>query len=154
YGARLWHVPAGRQLVPAMRHSGPVTGIAFSPDGKTIATADEAGCARLFDSAPRRLLAPPLLHQGVVGGGGFSADGKTLLSLASRDTSWTPSGGTGEVRIWDAATGKPTDGPLPARLFLQPQGNGGQGPVNTVAFSADGQRLFAGSGQLGRVWDT
>jgi WD40 repeat protein len=155
-GARIWDLPAARDLLPLIRHDGPINDIAFSPGGETIVTAGRDGIAGLYDAKTGKARTTPLLHRGSVMDAAFSSDGKTLLTLAYGDTSWQPSGGHGEVRVWDAATGQPSAGPLPARLLvaLKADDTTSFGPVNTLAFSADGQRLLAGTGELARVWDT
>src|SRR5262249_49744272 len=42
---RLWEVSSGKQLKQALRHRGAVTAVAFSADGKQVASADDAGTA-------------------------------------------------------------------------------------------------------------
>jgi WD40 repeat protein len=48
--ARLWNPATGQQIgSPLYASSGWVGSVAFSPDGKTLATSDEYGPARLWD---------------------------------------------------------------------------------------------------------
>ena len=78
-------------------HRDIVVDLAFSPDGKTIATASRDGSARLFDAATgseRALLGPP--HRGSVWTVEFSADGTRLLTGAE----------DGVARLWDARSGR------------------------------------------------
>src|SRR6185312_2338429 len=85
-------------------NSDPVYSVAFSPDGKTLASAHQDGNMRLWDMATGRQIAvaftghPPA---GVVGAYSvaFSPNGKTV-AVSNRN-----------VQLWDVATGH-QGGPL------------------------------------------
>jgi len=57
-------------------------GLAFSADGKTVATGAWDGTARLWDVATGKRLGPPLVHQRTVRDVAFSPDSKTLLTAS------------------------------------------------------------------------
>ncbi len=112
-----------------------VRAIAFSPDGRTLASADFNGAIQLWDTHARRQLGPPLLgHTSEVWSVAFSPGGNTLAS-ASHD---------GTVRLWEVPSGKSL-----GRLPIE-----NAGVVTSVAFSPDGRTLAVG-GHGGRLqlWD-
>ncbi len=116
---------------------GSVTGVAFSPDGKLLATAGTDGRVRLWDLNTRRAAGAPLPADpaGSVTGVAFSPDGRLL---ASAD-------GDGTVRLWDPASGQAVGAPLLAAT---------SGGVNAVAFSPDSKLLAAAySDGYARLWN-
>jgi WD40 repeat protein len=118
-------------------HTSPVLSVAFSPDGKTLASGQFNGPVQLWDMATHRQIGRPLTgHTSEVSSVAFSPDGKTLASAGS----------DGTVRLWDVAThrqiGRPLTDRVPEFVML------------TVAFSPDGETLASGSndGRV-RLWD-
>jgi WD40 repeat protein len=128
----LWGLLQRRQGFPLPGHIGPLTALAFSPDGKTVASAGLDGKLRLSNLAtgPVRILQG---HPGPILALTFSPDG-SLLATASRD---------GTARLWATTWAKP-----PRTLI------GHKGPVTGVTFSKDGKRLVTASedGTL-RIWE-
>jgi WD40 repeat protein/tetratricopeptide (TPR) repeat protein len=63
---RLWDVATRKQLIPPLRHQGPVSSLAFSPDGKTITTGSASQSTdkttRLWDVATGYPIGPVLRH--------------------------------------------------------------------------------------------
>jgi WD40 repeat protein/serine/threonine protein kinase len=133
--ARVWAVVSERLvLVHELPHASPLASVAFSRDGKFLATSTHQGnAAFLWDVASGRRLAH-LPHDRPVRTMVFSPDG-TRLATASYD--WT-------ARLWDTATGQPApDRPLCHR-----------GAVVSVVFSPNGGMLLTGSEDCtARLWD-
>ena len=79
------HRRADRQ--PLDRPYRGVNSVAFSRDGKILATGSKDGAARLWDVATQRPIGGPLTgHAGPVTSVAFSPDGKTLATGSSDGT--------------------------------------------------------------------
>ena len=129
---RLWNPQSGKRVGRLVGHRRPVLGIAFSPDGRTVATAAGDGTIRFWDPATGKQ-EREIDGQGWVESAVFSPDGK-LLASANTD---------GIAKLWDAATGQ-----------LLTTFTGHEGWLRPARFSPDGATL-ATAGQDGKVqlWD-
>jgi len=78
-------------------HGAAVRALAFSPDGRTLATAASDGSARIGDAGTGAEMVRLAGHTDAVNGLSFSPDGR-WIATGSED---------GSTRIWDAATGAP-----------------------------------------------
>jgi WD40 repeat protein len=136
YLVQLWDVASHRQI-HELRLNLPVLGVAYSPDGRILATAggkmyqkDTPGEVWLWDTVTgKELLSlqelPSWVYQVA-----FSPDGRVLAAA----------GGDGVVRIFDSASGS-----------IITQLSGHNGFVEPVAFTHDG-KLLAAADQAGYVW--
>ncbi|MBN3891729.1 MAG: WD40 repeat domain-containing protein [Nostoc sp. JL31] len=105
-------------------HRDEVWGVAFSPDGKTIASGSYDTSVKLWNAATGKEITTFKGHSDEVNSVAFSPDGKTIASASSDNT----------VKLWDAAKGKPI-----STLKGHSDGVGG------VAFSPDGKTIASGS---------
>ena len=97
-------------------------GVAFSPDGRTLAGGSDDDTVHLWDVVTGNLRYVLKGHKDGVHGVSFSPDGRLLAS----------GGGDHTIRLWDAAAGT-------LHHILK-----GQRVVHSVAFSPDGQILARG----------
>ncbi len=113
--------------------AGYVRFVAFSRDGKWLATAEIDGTAKLRDPSSGRIIRTLEGHRKGVNGVAFTPDSKTLLTA----------GLDGTVRLWDVETG---------RLLRELGGH--EGSVYAVAVSPDGRVIAsAGTDHSVRLWD-
>jgi WD40 repeat protein/serine/threonine protein kinase len=123
---QLWDWSAGKQLAELQGFAGHVYVLAFSPDGKLLATGDEFGTIRLFDVANYKEVATVKGHGGTIHALVFAPDERWLYSA----------GFDGSIRRW-----KPVPDPDPDQI---------DGDVEfypaIARFSPDGRSFFTYSG--------
>jgi WD40 repeat protein len=93
---RVFDLDGGNAALPDLSHPDDVSGIAWHPDGRTLATACDDYRIRLWDVAAGKLSLPPMVGHGQGGIiAAFNPAGDYLLS-----NDWSRS-----MRLWDARTG-------------------------------------------------
>jgi WD40 repeat protein len=114
-------------------HTHYVYSVAFSPDGKILASGSWDNTIKLWDVATGREVRTLKGHTNSVNSVAFSPDGKILASGSLDET----------IKLWDVATGREI------RTF-----SGHTASVWSVAFSPDGKLLASGSwDETIKLWD-
>jgi WD40 repeat protein len=127
----LWELPDGEVVQSPGRHAGFMTAIAFSPDGRSIASASEAGDVKIW-AAPGLALVHGLEHiDGWVSSLAFSPDGKHLASAGGARAEGIV---RGTVRIWEVSKG----------TEVEVYDRETAAHVSSIAYSPDGRYLFYG----------
>ena len=131
---RLWDAAAWTQQIALEGHTDGIASVAFSPDGRTLASGSWDRTARLWDAATGENFRTLDGHTGVVNSVAFSPDGLTLASAGGEDDE--------TVRLWHAATGSH------GRTL-----DGYNKAIISVSFSPDGTTLAGVTSGVIRLWE-
>ncbi len=131
---KIWAVESGKEVLTLKGHRAKaILSIAFSPDGRHIASASADCSIRVWDAGTGQEIMVLEGHSKPARAVAFSPDGTELVSGSFDNT----------VRLWDASTGREL------RIL-----SGHKDIVPCVAFSVDGRQIASGSyDQTVKIWD-
>jgi WD40 repeat protein len=130
----LVNVATGKELQRIDRQGRSAHALAFSPDGKTLATGGTGHTLRLWDVATGKEVSALAGHPGPITTTSLSGDGRLLATCSDHDR---------VVRLWDTATGREI-----RRIEGHDTG------VDEVALSPDGRLLASATADVVHVSDT
>lgn len=143
---RIWNVARQESFAVPTPHQTRVTGVAFSPDGRYLASSSTEGLLRLWELSDDGIMLTPhpfvtlTAHTGAVLDVKFSPTDPTLFASASADKT---------IRLWRIDLTNPAE---PAKAVVTLIGHTRE--VKTLAFTANGDYLLSGSRDAtALLWD-
>lgn len=125
-----------KQIVTRLEaHPGKIKALAFTPNGRILASGSEDRVVRLWDAQTGSLVRALAGHTKGVEVVAFTPDGKLLVSASNDQT----------MRIWDVDTGR-----LLRSIQVTTEGIYG---LSSIAFSPDGQRMVSTLGATIGLWN-
>jgi WD40 repeat protein len=115
-----WHAASAGRLAHVLGHDQPVVAVAFSPDGRRVATGAKDGSVQLWDAVTGKPQGVPLRHLANIQALVFRSLKGDLLAVQTGDA---------HMQLWETATARPYGAALP-RVGDSP-----------VVFSPDGRWL-------------
>ena len=130
---RLWDIDTGKLLRTLSGHTRRISGMAFCPESKIIASGSYDHTVHLWDADTGKLLHILSGHTRFVYSVAFSPDGRVIVSGCSDKT----------LRLWDVNTG----------YLLHSLTNEAIHSANSVAYSPDGGTIASYDGFVIFLWD-
>jgi WD40 repeat protein len=124
---RVWNAVTGNLIgAPLKGHTGHVTSVAYSPDGRHIVSGSVDKTIRVWNSETRYLMGAPLEgHTDWVNSVAYSPDGRHIVSGSDGKT----------IRVWNADTRDFMEAPLGYHIS----------GVSSVVCSPDGRQIVSAS---------
>ena len=116
----------GRAVSPLLPHGNWLHAMAFSPDGKVLATGDYSGIVHRWDVETGAMIGRPFAAGSMVVALAFSPDGRLLATGSASPAN--------QMVLWDLESGRPRGEPVRFTNW-----------VDCLTFSPDGARLASGS---------
>lgn len=134
YQTRLATHPNGNTLLNLNQHTDLVAAVAWSPDGRLVATASWDHTVKVWNAQNGELLCTYFGHSGEIYALAWSPNGQKIASASNDNT----------VQVWD-----PTNCSTPFLTYT-----GHSGAVYSVAWSPDGLEIISGSwDHTARIWN-
>jgi WD40 repeat protein len=95
---KVWELGTGKEVLALKGHSGEVTAVCYSPDGRRLATASTDRTVKVWDAETGREVLTLTGHSHAIGDLCFSPDGRRLASAGGDDMVVD---GSGTVKVWD-----------------------------------------------------
>ena len=136
--------PGGPEIPQAfhgrLQHEGPVTSIAFSPDGRKVVTGSKDFTARLWNAVTGEPISKPWRHRGPVTAVAFSEDGQTVVTESDDLLSQLFDR---RIRLWDVKSGQFKTEAFPVKTQQESR-----------SLSYDGKTLAVSTRTGTQLWDT
>ena len=136
----VWNVASGRLLWKVRTRRGWVNTVVFSPDGKTLASANETDVVVLYAARSGRPSRTIVVEGVESGGGGY------VSAAFARDGTLATGTYAGIVQLWAPSSGREIGKPTQVAAA----------PVSSIAFSPSGSTFATtgGSDGIAKLWST